>query len=65
MIVYNLLVNGTIEHCWIGEVPTHSLLFSSSAILFGTFAGYIAYREIGKAIYLGLFGEAAFFLIYY
>jgi hypothetical protein len=48
-------------HSWIGTVPTHSLLFSSSAVLFGIFAGYIAYREIGKAIYLGLFGEAAFF----
>ena len=60
-IVYNLLVNCTMGHSWIGTVPTHSLLFSSSAVIFGTFAGYIAYREIGKAIYLGLFGEAAFF----
>ncbi len=61
MVVYNLLVNGTIEYCRIGSVPTHSLLFSSSALLFGTLAGYMAYRKVGKAIYLGLFGEAAFF----
>jgi len=61
MVVYNLLVNGTIEYCWIGSVPTHLLLFSSSALLFGTLAGYMAYRKVGKAIYLGVFGEAAFF----
>lgn len=61
-VVYNLLVNGiTGDYCLIGSVPTHSLLFSSSAILFGTLSGYIAYRKVGKAIYLGLFGEAAFF----
>jgi hypothetical protein len=60
-IIYNLLVNGTTDHCWIGTFPTHSLLFSFLAILFGTITGYTAYREFGKAIYLGLFGEAAFF----
>ncbi len=60
MIVYNLLVNGTMEHCWIGPVPTHSLLFSFPAILFGIIAGYAIYRKLGKAIYLGLFAEAAF-----
>lgn len=49
------------EHFWIGTVPTHSLLFSFPAILFGALVGYVAYREIGKAMYLGLFGEAAFF----
>jgi hypothetical protein len=27
-IVYNLLVNCTMGHSWIGTVPTHSLLFS-------------------------------------
>ncbi len=59
-IVYNFLVNGTMEHDWIGMVPTHSLLFSFPAILFGTLVGYVAYREMGKALYLGLFGEAAF-----
>ncbi|WP_231591783.1 hypothetical protein [Methanosarcina sp. WH1] len=46
--VYNLLVNGTIEHCWIGSVPTHSFLFSSTAILFGGVVGYVAYREFNK-----------------
>ncbi|MCD4821179.1 MAG: metal-dependent hydrolase [Methanococcoides sp.] len=57
--VYNILVNGTVEHCQIGFIPTHSLLFSSSAILFGTIIGYVAYREFGKAVYMGLFAEAA------
>lgn len=60
MIVYNLPVHGTIEHCWIGAVPTHSLLFSFPAILFGIIAGYAIYRKISKALYLGLFAEAAF-----
>lgn len=60
MIVYNLPVNGTLEHCWIGPIATHSFLFSSTALLFGTLVGYLAYRKFDKAIYLGLFGEAAF-----
>lgn len=60
MAVYNIFVNGNLGHCWAGPVPTHSLLFSSSAIVFGTLVGYLAYRKIDKAIYLGLFAEAAF-----
>lgn len=60
MAVYNLIVNGNLGHCWIGPVPTHSIIFSASAILFGMFVGYAAYRNFGKAIYLGLFAEAAF-----
>ncbi len=60
MAVYNIFVNGNLGHCWAGPIPTHSLLFSSSAIIFGTLVGYLAYRKLDKAIYLGLFGEAAF-----
>lgn len=60
IIVYNLPVRGTLEHCWIGPIATHSILFSSTAILFGTLVGYVAYRNFGKAMYLGLFGETAF-----
>ncbi len=60
MIVYSLPVKGTFDHCWIGPVATHSILFSFTAILLGTLVGYLAYRNFGKAIYLGLFGEAAF-----
>ena len=58
--VYNLLVNGTIEHCWIGPIPTHSFLFSSTAILFGGIVGYAAYREFNKAVYMAIFAESAF-----
>jgi hypothetical protein len=58
--VYNLLVNGDSEHCWIGPVPTHSLLFGTSVILLGTLAGYLGYGKFSKAIYLGIFAEAAF-----
>lgn len=58
--VYNLLINGTSGHCWIGSVPTHSLLFSSTAILFGGVVGYAAYREFNKAIYMAIFAESAF-----
>lgn len=60
MIVYNLPVNGTMEHCWVGTVPTHSLLFSFPAILLGIIAGYAIYRKVSRALYLVLFTEAAF-----
>ena len=60
MIIHSLLVNGTMEHCWAGPIPTHSLLFSLLAVLFGTVAGYAKYWEPGRAMYLGLFAETAF-----
>ncbi|MGB9929533.1 MAG: metal-dependent hydrolase [Methanosarcina sp.] len=60
IIVHSLLVNGNMEHCWIGPVPTHSFIFSSTALLFGISIGYIVYRKFSKAIYLGLFAESAF-----
>jgi membrane-bound metal-dependent hydrolase YbcI (DUF457 family) len=48
------------EHCWVGPIPTHSLLFSLSAVLFGIVAGYVKYRKPDRAVYLGLLAEAAF-----
>lgn len=60
IVVYNLIQNGSIEHCWIGPIPTHSLLFSVSAILFGLVTGFMIYRNSGKALYMGFFAEAAF-----
>lgn len=60
MIIYNLPVKGTLDHCWIGPIATHSILFSSTAIIFGTLIGYIVYGKFVRAIYLGLFGESAF-----
>jgi hypothetical protein len=59
-VVYNVLVNGNLNHCFIGSVPTHSFLFSSTAILFGMFAGYIAYGKLSKAIYMSIFAGSAF-----
>lgn len=61
MFVYNMLQYGSIEHCWIGPVPTHSFIFSVTAVLFGLFTGFIIYRGVGKALYMSLFAEAAFF----
>lgn len=58
--IYNLIVNSGSGHCWIGPVPTHSFLFSFSAFMYGTLAGLIAYGKFSKAIYLGIFAEAAF-----
>jgi len=58
--VYNLFVNGNLDHCSIGPVPTHSLLFSSTAILFGMLVGYVAYRKLDKALYMAIFAGAAF-----
>jgi hypothetical protein len=60
VIIHSLLVNGNMEHCWAGPIPTHSLLFSLLAVLFGIVAGYAKYREPGRAMYLGLLAEAAF-----
>ncbi|WP_370575754.1 metal-dependent hydrolase [Methanomethylovorans sp.] len=60
MAVYGILTGGSLEHCTIGPVSTHSLLFSSSAILFGMFVGYATYRDPGKAAYMGIFAGSAF-----
>jgi hypothetical protein len=60
MVVYNILINGTLEHCSIGLIPTHSLLFSSTAILFGGGVGYAAYRQPIKAVYMAIFAGSAF-----
>ncbi|HII94108.1 MAG TPA: metal-dependent hydrolase [Methanosarcina sp.] len=60
MVIHSLLVNGSMEHCWVGPIPTHSLLFSLSAVLFGIVAGYVKYRKPDRAVYLGLLAEAAF-----
>ncbi|MEL4306140.1 metal-dependent hydrolase [Methanococcoides sp. LMO-2] len=56
---YNYLVHGTLEHTTVGLVPTHSLLFSFSALLFGVLIGYAIYREFARALYVGLFAESA------
>jgi len=60
VVIHSLLVNGNMEHCWAGPIPTHSLLFSLLAVLFGIVSGYAKYRETGRAMYLGLLAEAAF-----
>lgn len=60
MAVYNILVNGTLAHCSVGSVKTHSLLFSSTAIIFGAIVGYAAYREVSKAAYMAIFAGSAF-----
>ena len=58
--VYNIFINGTLDHSSIGSIPTHSFLFSSTAILFGMFVGYAAYREFSKAVYMAIFAGSAF-----
>lgn len=60
MAVYNALVNGTLEHSYMGSIQTHSLIFSITAIIFGTVVGYAAYREFSKAVYMAIFAESAF-----
>lgn len=58
-VVYSIIVHGTLEHTTIGPVPTHSLLFSASAVLLGAIVGYTIYGDFGKAVYMGLFAESA------
>ncbi|WP_048143170.1 metal-dependent hydrolase [Methanosarcina horonobensis] len=60
MAVYNFLVNDNLGHSLVGSIPTHSFLFSSTAILFGMFVGYAAYRELSKAFYMAIFAGSAF-----
>ncbi|MGM0770730.1 MAG: metal-dependent hydrolase [Halobacteriota archaeon] len=56
---YNILVHGTLEHTLIGTVPTHSLLFSFSAVLFGAIIGHLLHYESGRILYMGLFTWSA------
>jgi membrane-bound metal-dependent hydrolase YbcI (DUF457 family) len=56
----NFFVNGAFKYAMIGPIQTHSFLFSFSAIVLGTLIGYFVYLEFRKAVYLGLFAEAAF-----
>lgn len=58
--VYNFIVNGTLEHSFIGPIPTHSFLFGFTAVFFGMFAGFIAYRELNKSVYMAIFAGSAF-----
>jgi inner membrane protein len=57
--VWNLLVYGKLGgHCMIGSFPTHSLLFSSIALVSGILAGMLVYKQKNKALALGLFALA-------
>ena len=57
--VWNLLVYGKLGgHCMIGSFPTHSLLFSSIALVSGFLIGMLVYKQQNKALALGLFALA-------
>lgn len=57
--VFNLLLYGARgDHCTIGSLPTHSLLFSSIAFVGGTLAGAVIYKQRNKALAVGVFAEA-------
>lgn len=58
--VYNLFTNGTLDHISVGPVPTHSILFSFTAIIFGAAVEYALYRKASKAAYMAIFAESAF-----
>ena len=58
--VYNYIVNDNLQHVRIGEIHTHSFFFSYFAFMGAVFIGYIIYRNIDKAAYLGVFAESAF-----
>lgn len=58
--VYNLFTNGTLDHISVGSIPTHSILFSFTAVLFGAVVEYALYRKANKAIYMAIFAESAF-----
>ena len=58
--VYNYFVNGNLHHTMLWIVPTHSLFFSYFAFMAAVLIGYIVYRDIDRAAFLGVFAEAAF-----
>ncbi|WP_406656872.1 metal-dependent hydrolase [Methanolobus sp. ZRKC2] len=60
MAAYGIITGGSMQHCTIGPVSTHSILFGVSAVLFGILVGYVAYRDSGKAAYMGIFSGSAF-----
>lgn len=58
--VINLLLYGARgDHCNIGTLPTHSLLFASIAFVGGVLPGMVLYRQWHKALVVGVFAEAA------
>ncbi|WP_214044942.1 hypothetical protein [Methanomethylovorans sp.] len=58
--VINLLLYGARgDHCTIGSLPTHSLLFASIAFVGGVIPGMVMYRQWNKALAVGVFAEAA------
>ncbi len=58
--VINLVLYGARgDHCTIGTMPTHSLLFASIAFVGGVIPGMVLYRRWNKALAVGVFAEAA------
>lgn len=58
--VINLVLYGARgDHCTIGTMPTHSLLFASIAFVGGVIPGMVLYRQWNKALAVGVFAEAA------
>lgn len=58
--VWNYFLHGNLDHCMVGSVPTHSLVFGSVAFCSAFVAGLLAYRHRNRALSLGIFAEAAF-----
>ncbi|MBN2488857.1 MAG: metal-dependent hydrolase [Methanosarcinaceae archaeon] len=58
--VYNYFVNGNLHHTMFWFIPTHSLMFSYFAFTLAVIIGYVVYRDLDKAAFLGIFAEAAF-----
>lgn len=59
--VWNFLIYGNSYHISVFGIPTHSLLFSISAIIIGIFAGFFMYKNINKAYYTSMLTLSAFF----
>ena len=58
--VFNLILYGARgDHCTLGPVPTHSVLFASIAFIGGVVPGMVMYRQRNKALAVGVFAAAA------
>jgi hypothetical protein len=57
---WNYLLYEKMEYWSIGSMPTHSLLFGTTAFAIAAITGYLYFKDLKKASALGLFGYAAF-----
>lgn len=57
-VINTILYGGRGDHCYLGPIPTHSIIFASIALVVGSGIGYLMYKSWNKAMNVGMFAEA-------